>query len=104
MIQKYTWDVPKRLKKKEGFFGTIGYKDVGYTAIFAGIGVLIAVITGGSIWGLLLLVMFGAGGYLLFIMKDAYGENARMKYERAMKAGRKQKLFYYYRGTGGVKK
>lgn len=98
-MYNYTWDIPKRLKKKEGFAGTISNKDLLYTAISAVIGILLVVLSGGGLLGIVGLVACGVFAYFMFIMKDAYGDNARVKLLRSQQFRKKQNLYYYYRGT-----
>ena len=93
---KYQYEIPPKLVKKNGFFGTISNYDIGMSVLLAAIGFL-AMLIFQNLFGMLLLLICGAVAYLLFIFQDKYGENNRIKIKRRKQYKSKQKRFYFYR-------
>ena len=93
---KYTYEMPPKLVKKNGFFGTISNYDIGMAAGLAAIGFLIMLILQ-NLLGMVILLGCGAVAYVMFIFQDRYGENNRVKMKRRKEYRRKQKRFYFYR-------
>ena len=92
------YEIPKRLKKRNGILGTIELIDGAATLACGGFGFLLAILCGNMI-GVLGLVISLAVGYFIFLLKDRYDENYRVKFLRQMDYMKRQKLYYYYRGT-----
>lgn len=90
------FQIPPRIKKKNGLFGTAKTVDIVYAVAFALAGLIIMFLTGSWIGAFIMISMIGFA-YLFFIMPDKYGENLRIKYARARKFKRQQKRFLYYR-------
>ena len=93
---KYIYEIPPKLVKKNGFFGTISNYDIGMSAGLAAIGFLTMLILQ-NLLGMVILLLCGASAYLFFIFQDRYGENNRIKIKRRKEYRRKQKRFYFYR-------
>ena len=93
---KYTYEIPPKLVKKNGFFGTISNYDIGMSAGLAAIGFQAMLILQNLV-GMVILLLCGASAYLFFIFQDRYGENNRIKIKRRKEYRRKQKRFYFYR-------
>ena len=93
---KYQYEIPPKLVKKNGFFGTIYNYDIGMSVLLAAIGFL-AMLIFQNLFGMVLLLICGAVAYLLFIFQDKYGENNRIKIKRRKQYKSKQKRFYFYR-------
>ena len=93
---KYTYEIPPKLVKKNGFFGTISNYDIGMAAALAAAGFLAMLILQ-NLLGMVILLLCGASAYLFFIFQARYGENNRIKIKRRKEDRRKQKRFYFYR-------
>lgn len=93
---KYQYEIPPKLVKKNGFFGTISNYDIGMSVLLAAIGFL-AMLIFQNLFGMVMLLVCGATAYLLFIFQDKYGENNRIKIKRRKQYKSKQKRFYFYR-------
>ena len=93
---KYQYEIPPKLVKKNGYFGTISNYDIGMSAGLAAIGFLTMLILQ-NLLGMVILLLCGASAYLFFIFQDRYGENNRIKIKRRKEYRRKQKRFYFYR-------
>ncbi len=93
---KYTYEIPPKLVKKNGIFGTISNYDIGMSAALAAAGFLAMLILQ-NLLGMVILLLCGASAYLFFIFQDRYGENNRIKIKRRKEYRRKQKRFYFYR-------
>ena len=91
---KYTYEIPPKLVKKNGFFGTISNYDIGMSAGLAAIGFLTMLIRTSY---KMMERCSGIFAYIFFIFQDRYGENNRIKLKRMKGYRRKQKRFYFYR-------
>lgn len=92
------YDIPKRLKRKNGFFGSILPIDIGISAGLMFVGFMF-IMTLSNIVGIAIMGVCAAIAYFGFIFKDQYDENMRIKFMRMLKFTKSQKTYYYYRGT-----
>ena len=92
------YNIPPRINKSQGFLGSISNSDAIKALTCIAIGLTLFLVVGQAL-GLILFVIFGGGGYLLFIFPDPYKENMMIKIQRMQKFNKKQKRYYYYRGT-----
>ena len=93
---KYQYEIPPKLVKKNGFFGTVSNYDIGMSVVLAAVGFLTMLILQ-SLLGMIILLLCGGAAYLFFIFQDKYGENNRVKMKRRKQYRLKQKRFYFYR-------
>ena len=66
---KYIYEIPPKLVKKNGFFGTISNYDIGMAAALAAAGFLAMLILQNLV-GMVILLLCGASAYLFFIFQD----------------------------------
>lgn len=92
------YDIPKRLKRKNGLFGTIKPLDLGIAIGLIVVGAIF-LIAMQNLVGIFIVLVFGGIAYFGFIFKDNYDENFREKFARQLEYIKSQKIYYYYRGT-----
>ena len=65
---KYQYEIPPKLVKKNGYFGTISNYDIGMSAGLAAIGFLTMLILQ-NLLGMVILLLCGASAYLFFLFR-----------------------------------
>lgn len=93
---RYIFDVPCRLEKKKGIFGSLENIDIMAVAMLGIIGFLSAVLMPG-LAGLSILGITITISWLCFIQPMKYGDNARIWFMRMTRFKRSQKIYYFYR-------
>ena len=94
----FKYDIPPRLKRKKGLFGTFETVDVLMTGLLGAIGLILTFVIG-NVLGLLMLLIFGGGGAALFLMPYKFNMNGRTWLKHIMAFSKSQKIYYFVRGT-----